>query len=89
MKLTRLSDFGDNNHRGKAYIAISCPSEQQLDKVVAMLNDKGWKDEWSTVYEEGDYDTMETFYLVDSTGGKLSDLTAFKADWKEIKKACK
>jgi hypothetical protein len=86
MRLQRISDRGDNTHRGKAFMVLVCKDEAELDAMQEQLNKVyGWGNQCSFCTDDGN--DMSWFVCTD--GGDNSDLAYFKDAYKKAKKAIK
>ena len=83
MRMERVSDNGDNLHRGRAFMVLTCKDEQELDLMIDQLNNvHGYKDECSLCTDDGN----DMSWFIDSDKCSLVD---FKLCYKEAKQALK
>lgn len=61
--------------------SVEAKTEEILDRLIAKLNDAGWREEWTQLGEEGDYG-WHTSYAVD-----CSSAEDFRLAFKEAKAA--
>ena len=85
MKMQRVGDNGDNLHRGRAFMVLTCKDDQELEFMMDRLNNvHRYKDECSLCSDDG----ADMSWFIDSTFSG-TDLTIFMQCYRESKEALK